>query len=493
MKNYFKIPVIVTLLLFGFLSVNAQELGKNFGIGLYGSPHKLVGGNADKSMVNFWGGLNLFYGFSDKLVLESHTGAGWSLYADPDNPLKRMPREPWKYFRTWLGIVDLNLNYYFKDEGTFRPYLTVGGGMLIWQLRYARWTDDLLSPSGFDMYGTQYNISGNTGLGFVLGLSDRFLLDFSGRYHYFYDQDLDNIGDGYDPIRIGSDPYGNVKNVRTGDANNGLLEFRIGLKFLFGGPKDADGDGIIDKLDRDPKNAEDFDGFQDEDGMPDPDNDNDGVLDELDQCPNIPEDVDGFEDLDGCPDPDNDGDGIEDKDDKCPDEPEDFDGFEDEDGCPDLDNDEDGIPDDKDMCPNKPETFNGFEDEDGCPDEVPVKKEPPMKKGVTLIFPEVTFETGSANLAVQAKLTLDNVYDMLWEYKEVTIEIRGYTDNTGSAAINQQLSRKRAQAVKQYLINKGIESNRMIAFGYGKDSPIAPNNTREGRAKNRRIEFIRIK
>jgi OOP family OmpA-OmpF porin len=79
--------------------------------------------------------------------------------------------------------------------------------------------------------------------------------------------------------------------------------------------------------------------------LPRSDNDGDGIPDALDKCPNDPEDKDGFQDEDGCPDPDNDHDGIPDNLDKCPNEPEDFDGFQDQDGCPDPDNDGDGIPD----------------------------------------------------------------------------------------------------------------------------------------------------
>jgi OOP family OmpA-OmpF porin len=167
--------------------------------------------------------------------------------------------------------------------------------------------------------------------------------------------------------------------------------------------RDRDHDGIPDVYDRCPDEPEDRDGFQDDDGCPDPDNDGDGIPDALDKCPNEPEDFDGFQDDDGCPDLDNDGDGIpdlndacpnekedgkgkrptdgcpstsEDSDgdgipdpvDKCPDEPEDKDGFQDDDGCPDYDNDDDGIPDGYDACPNEPEDFDGFEDNDGCPD-----------------------------------------------------------------------------------------------------------------------------
>jgi outer membrane protein OmpA-like peptidoglycan-associated protein len=133
--------------------------------------------------------------------------------------------------------------------------------------------------------------------------------------------------------------------------------------------RDRDGDGIPDHLDKCPTQPEDKDGFQDEDGCPDPDNDGDGIPDHLDKCPNQPEDKDGFQDEDGCPDPDNDGDGIPDLHDACPFEPETKNGYKDEDGCPDEpDKDNDGIPDSKDKCPNEPEDKDGFQDEDGCPD-----------------------------------------------------------------------------------------------------------------------------
>ncbi len=98
------------------------------------------------------------------------------------------------------------------------------------------------------------------------------------------------------------------------------------------------------------------------------DTDGDGIPDFRDRCPTEPEDLDGFEDDDGCPDPDNDGDGIPDEFDGAPNLPEDFDGFEDADGVPDLDNDGDGIVDERDMCPDEKEDLDGFEDEDGCPD-----------------------------------------------------------------------------------------------------------------------------
>ena len=133
---------------------------------------------------------------------------------------------------------------------------------------------------------------------------------------------------------------------------------------------DADNDGIPNKPDTCADRAEDFDGFQDEDGCPDEDNDGDGVLDRDDLAPELPEDIDGFEDQDGRPDADNDGDGIRDPDDACPNDPEDFDGDRDTDGCPDIvrDSDGDGIVDEQDRCPTEPEDMDGVEDDDGCPE-----------------------------------------------------------------------------------------------------------------------------
>ena len=99
--------------------------------------------------------------------------------------------------------------------------------------------------------------------------------------------------------------------------------------------------------------------------------DEDKIPDHIDACPDVAEDYDGFEDDDGCPEKDNDGDGIYDNVDRCPNQLEDFDGFEDRDGCPDIDNDNDKIPDHSDKCPNRPEILNGYKDSDGCPDMAP--------------------------------------------------------------------------------------------------------------------------
>ena len=216
----------------------------------------------------------------------------------------------------------------------------------------------------------------------------------------------------------------------------------------------------------------------------DKDTDGDGILDSVDKCPKEPEDKDGFQDEDGCPDPDNDGDGILDKDDKCPNEAEDKDGFEDEDGCPDLDNDKDGIPDDKDKCPNEPETVNGYQDDDGCPDEIPAA----IKK-FTGVIKGINFKTKSAVITKDSHKVLDSALQVLTDYPDIRLEIGGHTDNVGKAEFNMELSQKRADSVKAYFVDKGVSTDRLTAVGYGMDKPLTSNKTAADKAKNRRTEF----
>jgi outer membrane protein OmpA-like peptidoglycan-associated protein len=234
--------------------------------------------------------------------------------------------------------------------------------------------------------------------------------------------------------------------------------------------KDRDGDGIPDAVDRCPNEPEDKDGFQDEDGCPDPDNDNDGIPDGRDKCPNEPEDKDGFQDEDGCPDLDNDNDGVPDALDKCPNEPEDKDG--------------DGIPDSRDKCPNEPETFNNYKDDDGCPDEIPA-----AVKKFTGVIEGINFKTGSAEILPGSYVILDRAVKVLQDYPEVSLEISGHTDNRGKADYNRDLSQRRADSVKTYFVQRGIASERLQAIGYGMTRPIASNKSQTGRATNRRTEF----
>lgn len=204
------------------------------------------------------------------------------------------------------------------------------------------------------------------------------------------------------------------------------------------------------------------------------DRDGDGFADPDDKCPDTP----GVA-PDGCPPGDRDGDGFADPDDKCPDEP----GIA-PDGCPDRDPDKDGILDPDDKCPTEPETVNRFEDGDGCPDELP--EEVRAFEGA---LEGVNFDLGKATLQPGSSTTLDQAVDVLKKYPDVRVEISGHTDSTGSRELNMDLSARRADTVKEYLVGHGIDASRITTRGAGPDEPLETNATKAGRAKNRRIEF----
>ena len=212
------------------------------------------------------------------------------------------------------------------------------------------------------------------------------------------------------------------------------------------------------------------------------DRDGDGILDNVDECPRDPEDKDGFEDDDGCPDLDNDQDGLADKIDKCPDEPEDKDGFEDDDGCPDLDNDKDSIADADDKCPLEPGV-----PPDGCPKKynlvVVTEKKIELKQ-------TVYFDTNKATIKAVSFALLDDVGAALRDNPKIEVEIQGHTDSQGKDDFNKKLSQRRAESVKAYLARKGVDASRMVPKGYGEDVPIADNRTAGGRSQNRRVEFV---
>jgi outer membrane protein OmpA-like peptidoglycan-associated protein len=180
---------------------------------------------------------------------------------------------------------------------------------------------------------------------------------------------------------------------------------------------------------------------------------------------------------------DSDGDGVVDKDDAAPEEPEDEDGFQDGDGRPEPDNDGDGIPDDDDECPE----LSGEPDREGCPARTYVQ----IEGGQVYIFGKVRFRTGSDEIDQRSEPLLDQVAQALHANPQVAkVRIEGHTDNVGDQAQNQKLSEDRAAAVRKALIARGIDAGRLEARGYGDSRPAAPNRTKAGRTKNRRVEFI---
>ena len=254
-------------------------------------------------------------------------------------------------------------------------------------------------------------------------------------------------------------------------------------------PKDIDNDGIMDNVDDCPKQPETYNDYQDEDGCPEKDTDGDSIFDDADACITVPEDLDDFQDLDGCPEYDNDKDGIVDVADKCPNVPEDYDGFKDEDGCPEEtgDTDGDGILDDVDMCIREVETFNSYMDDDGCPDRAP--KGVRVTKNAIIIDEKIYFQTAKAIILPKSYDILNSVAQAMQDYANIRVEVQGHTDSDGSESYNLKLSNRRANAVREYLVNAGVDESRLESKGFGETTPIADNKTAAGKEKNRRVEF----
>jgi outer membrane protein OmpA-like peptidoglycan-associated protein len=235
---------------------------------------------------------------------------------------------------------------------------------------------------------------------------------------------------------------------------------------------------------------EDNDGFEDGDFCADVDNDADGRPDADDRCPNDPEDADEFADDDGCPDPDNDADGVLDGEDSCPTQSEDRDGFQDDDGCPEPDNDQDGVADGLDDCPMEPEDLDSFQDDDGCPEPGPAAASVTVTDTRILISERIYFDYDRDTIRSVSMPLLDQVALVIQELRsELRVRIDGYTDNEGSEAYNVDLSYRRARAVVEYLVGRGVARSRLEYRGYGPRNPVAPNDSPEGRALNRRVEF----
>jgi outer membrane protein OmpA-like peptidoglycan-associated protein len=238
-----------------------------------------------------------------------------------------------------------------------------------------------------------------------------------------------------------------------------------GVAALRGCP-DRDNDGITDAEDACPDNA----GPKENQGCPD--QDNDGLFDFVDDCPTVA----GPKENQGCPWPDTDGDGLLDKDDDCPN----LAGPKANKGCPYKDSDNDGLLDKDDDCPNTP----GPKSNKGCPI---IEQE--VIEVLKTAFDNLEFETNKDVIFESSKPSLNELAEVLKKKATWTLEIAGHTDNVGDDNLNLILSKKRAEAVKAYLISQGVEDIRLITKYFGETKPLASNDTPEGRQKNRRVEM----
>ncbi len=277
-------------------------------------------------------------------------------------------------------------------------------------------------------------------------------------YKYVGNKDKDHDG-VVDSLDLCPNEYGL-------SSNNGCpVEEKTPLvPILAGKKKDSDGDGISD--DRDscaylagpaPSGC--------------PDSDGDGIYDIDDVCP----DEVGLKENHGCPDAD--GDGVVDQDDHCPTES----GLSETQGCPDADGD--GVADKDDKCPEEA----GSAENEGCPQVAKLSEEDQTK--LDLAVQNVQFEYNSDQLKSSSYENLEGVAEILNENKNFRLKLDGHTDSHGKDEFNLELSQKRADACKNYLVSLGIDPDRITATGHGESQPIASNDTDEGRRQNRRVEF----
>lgn len=222
---------------------------------------------------------------------------------------------------------------------------------------------------------------------------------------------------------------------------------------------------------------------------PEADSDRDGIVDVDDACPAVAEDHAG--DDDGCPKPsvpavvDTDGDGLKDPVDRCPGQAEDMDGLDDEDGCPDEDVDKDGIADAADKCPKEPGVHAKDPANEGCPAFL-------RRTGTEVkLLVQIEFEFSSTTIAKSSYPILDELARLLTANPDIKrMRIEGHTDNAGSESFNKTISTRRAESVRNYLVQQGkVDPSRLSFEGFGPSRPIAPNNSDAGRAKNRRVEL----
>lgn len=342
--------------------------------------------------------------------------------------------------------IDGTIKYdLIKRQTVLDPFVEIGGGYT--------WVDEIGAGTA------------NGGIGVNIWFSDNLGLTLQSNYkHAFEDYGVTH----FQHLAGISVKFGGTDTDGDGiyDKDDACPEV-AGLE-AFNGCPDSDGDGIEDSKDACPNEA----GSKEMNGCPDADGD--GVADKDDACPNEA----GLPALAGCPDAD--GDGVADKDDACPSEA----GPAENKGCPWADKDGDGVLDKDDQCPDVAGTVANA----GCPE---VTEE--VQKQLNDYARTILFDTGKSSIKAESTSVMVDIITILKEYPNAKFTVEGHTDSVGSEKLNQSLSESRALSVKEFLVDKGIEEFRLSAVGYGESKPMATNNTRAGRAQNRRVEINLVK
>ena len=437
-------------------SVQAQDENSKWAIGFginavdIRTPHQFG------DFLKDWGGtkdLNILPAVT-KLSVARYIGAGFS--AEIEGSLNKI-KEGFDGYSEDKSFWNANLQakyalrrLFTTESGWFDPYIKVGGGYTAYESRF----DD--KEGGFKALA---------GGGINFWFTDHLGVNLQTGYHHGFQKNGTDYFQHSAGIVI---KFGSKDTDKDGIPDNkDACPEVAGLK-EFNGCPDTDGDGIPDKDDACPqvKGLKEFNGC--------PDTDGDGIADKDDACPEVA----GPKEFNGCPDTD--GDGIADKDDKCPDVA----GPAENGGCPWPDTDGDGVLDKDDLCPE----VAGPASNKGCPE--PDEKE---QKQLNQYAKTILFDNGKATIKFQSAEVLNQIINVLKKYPNSRFRIEGHTDSTGKKAKNMILSQNRADAVKVYLIQGGIDAGRLESQGFGPDRPIASNKNKKGRELNRRVEINLIK
>ncbi len=510
-------PLLKVLLMLGVLfilswnSLSAQFNDYSIKFGLQGNgliPNTEF--TNDNLEIAFTG--RAFLRFELSKAFEVELGAGYGRLAG-DDFVKN-------YWRTDIIPLDLRLILSPFDLKGWNPYAYGGAGYLKWDVK-----DKPASVSPFPgVKNNGWDVFVPVGLGIEFALSDNVLLDISGGFNQTFTDDIN---------------FYNNKDVDNSKAYDAYWSGGLGLTFTGeSGSSDKDLDGLTknqeEELKTDPNNSDtDGDGLLDGEEFLtfntdplNPDTDKDGLTDSEETKkyktdPNSKDsDSDGLSDYDELMkyktnpmSDDTDIDGLKDGEEiKLNTNPNN------------KDTDNDGLTDYEEIKNYKTNPTNPDTDGDGLKDGEEIRKHStnPLKKDTDggtvddktevdrgtnplnpnddvvldvskpIILEGVTFASGKADLTPESEKVLMKALNTLNAYPDMKVEIRGYTDSRGSAKANKKLSLRRANAVRNWLLSKGIEPSRVIAKGYGEANPIANNSTPEGRRLNRRIEFVKI-
>ncbi|MDR8393547.1 OmpA family protein [Aliifodinibius sp. S!AR15-10] len=375
-------------------------------------------------------------------------------------------------FYNFNSLIKLNP---IGDRSTIQPFVATGIGITSFFKGEKRF------PNETQTIKNSVSLQVPFQAGFDLRITDGFYATANATYNRTFSDGIDKLGSQFST---------------DGRDHDDFLVYSLGLKFAVSRSTDRDKDGVPNRIDLCP-------GQYGDSSFGCPDRDEDGITDADDDCPTIPgrknmngcpdSDRDGLSDLrDECPDvagnmqtkgcPDSDGDGIPDDKDECPQQS----GKVDNNGCPPTaqsDADGDGVADAQDNCPN----VAGPSSNNGCPEKKELSSV--VKQDLKTIIDNLQFSTGGANIAPVSYDELDRLAEIMTEDPDLRLIIRGYTDNVGDPNTNLKLSVARANAVKEYLVARGVNTNRVFAFGYGETNPVASNDTEEGRRQNRRVEL----